>query len=72
LDGGKYYSVSKPQYENLNSGDFVSARSQGATGNGQTDDTGAVQNAINLAVAQNKVVFFEHGKRLAYMHKELG
>jgi hypothetical protein len=62
LDGANYYSKSKPQYENLNSGNFISARGSGATGNGNTDDTNAVQNAINLGAAQNKVVFFEHGK----------
>ncbi|KAL6706614.1 exo-1,3-beta-glucanase [Coniothyrium glycines] len=61
LDGGKYYSKSKPQYENLGTGDFVSARGAGATGDGRTDDTAAVQNAINSAVSSNKVVFFEHG-----------
>lgn len=61
LDNGKFYSKSKPQYENLGTGDFVSARGSGATGNGNTDDTTAVQNAINTAVAQNKVLFFEHG-----------
>lgn len=55
LDGGKFYSKSKPQYENLSSGDFISARGAGATGDGSSDDTNAVQNAINTAVAQNKV-----------------
>lgn len=61
LDNGKYYSKSKPQYENLSVGDFISARNSGATGNGRSDDTQAVQNAINAAVSQNKVLFFEHG-----------
>ncbi|KAF1831351.1 exo-beta 1,3 glucanase-like protein [Decorospora gaudefroyi] len=61
LDGGKYYAKSKPQYENLGTGDFISARGAGATGDGRTDDTTAVQNAINRAVSQNKVLFFEHG-----------
>lgn len=61
LDGGKYYSKSKPQYENLSAGDFISARDAGATGDGRTDDTTAVQNAINSAISQNKVLFFEHG-----------
>ncbi|CAI9636279.1 glycoside hydrolase family 55 protein [Alternaria burnsii] len=61
LDGGKYYSKSKPQYENLGTGDFISARGSGATGDGRTDDTRAVQDAITRAAAQNKVLFFEHG-----------
>ncbi|KAF3048908.1 exo-1,3-beta-glucanase [Didymella keratinophila] len=61
LDNGKFYSKSKPQYETLSANDFISARSSGATGNGNTDDTQAVQNAINAAVSQNKVLFFEHG-----------
>jgi glucan 1,3-beta-glucosidase len=62
LDNGRYYSKSKPQYENLGVGNFVSARSMGATGNGYSDDTVAVQNAITVAAQQNKVLFFEHGK----------
>jgi glucan 1,3-beta-glucosidase len=62
LENGKYYSKSKPQYENLSQGDFISARGAGATGNGNTDDTNAIQNAINQGAQQNKVVFFEHGE----------
>lgn len=61
LDNGKYYSKSKPQYENLSTGDFISARSAGATGDGSTDDTRAVQDAITRSASQNKVLFFEHG-----------
>ncbi|KAF2828532.1 exo-beta 1,3 glucanase-like protein [Ophiobolus disseminans] len=61
LDGGKYYSKSKPMYENLSVGDFISARDSGAKGNGRDDDTSAVQNAINLSASQNKVLYFEHG-----------
>jgi glucan 1,3-beta-glucosidase len=67
LENGKYYSKSKPQYENLSVGNFISARSAGATGNGNTDDTNAIQNAITAAVQQNKVLFFEHGKTLKYV-----
>ncbi|KAH7380737.1 exo-beta 1,3 glucanase-like protein [Pyrenochaeta sp. MPI-SDFR-AT-0127] len=61
LENGKYYSKSKPQYETLSASDFISARRAGATGDGRTDDTTAVQNAINSAVSQNKVLYFEHG-----------
>ncbi|KAH5082276.1 hypothetical protein HBI82_010620 [Parastagonospora nodorum] len=61
LDNGKYYSKSKPQYENLGTGSFLSARGAGATGNGYSDDTQAIQNALTVAAQQNKVLFFEHG-----------
>ena len=53
--------TAEPQYETLTTSNFISARGSGATGNGNTDDTQAVQNAINAAVSQNKVLFFEHG-----------
>lgn len=59
--GNKYYTQAKPQYESLSAGDFVSVRSSGAVGNGATDDTAALQNAINTAVAQGKVVYIDYG-----------
>lgn len=58
---GRYYTRSKPQYNNLPSSSFVSARSSGATGNGNTDDTTALQNAINSAASAGKVMFFDAG-----------
>lgn len=61
LNGNKYWAKSKPQYESLPLSTFISARSQGAKGDGKTDDTTAVQNAINTAVSQNKILFFDHG-----------
>lgn len=61
LDGDKYYTKSKPQYEQLPVSSFLSARSLGARGDGRTDDTAAVQGAINRAVAEGKVLFFDHG-----------
>jgi len=69
LDDGKYYSKSKPQYETLSVGDFISARNSGAKGNGRDDDTGAVQNAINLSASQNKVLYFEHGENSKAQHR---
>lgn len=58
---GKYYTRAKPQYETLSASDFVSVRSSGAIGNGATDDTAALQNAINTAAAQGKVVYIDYG-----------
>lgn len=57
----RYYTKSKPQYGNVPVSSFVSIRASGATGDGSTDDTTAVQNAINSAAAAGKFLFFDHG-----------
>lgn len=59
--GNNYYTRSKPQYGTLSASDFVSVRSSGAIGNGATDDTAAIQSAINTAVAAGKVVYIDYG-----------
>lgn len=59
--GGNYYTQSKPQYETLTAADFVSVRTAGAVGNGATDDTAAIQSAINTAVSEGKVVYIDYG-----------
>ncbi|KAI1654746.1 glycoside hydrolase family 55 protein [Daldinia decipiens] len=56
-----YYSRSKPQYEKLAASDIVSARSSGAKGDSTTDDTAALQSAINSAASGGKVLFLDHG-----------
>lgn len=61
---GNYYQRSKPQYQQYRVRDFISVRSVGATGNGVTDDTKAFQKAINLALAQSKIVFVDGGDYL--------
>lgn len=61
LSNGRYYTRSKPQYESLSASSFLSARSAGARGDGATDDTAALQTAINNAVAQGKVLFLDYG-----------
>ncbi|KAF2464680.1 exo-beta 1,3 glucanase-like protein [Lindgomyces ingoldianus] len=61
LSGNKFYTKSKPQYEDLVTDSFISARASGAKGDGNTDDTTAVQNAINNAVQAKKILFFDHG-----------
>ncbi|KAI2628610.1 glycoside hydrolase family 55 protein [Hypoxylon sp. NC1633] len=61
LGDNGYYSRSKPQYENLAASDIVSARSSGAKGDASTDDTAALQSAINSAASGGKVLFLDHG-----------
>jgi glucan 1,3-beta-glucosidase len=61
LSGSNFFARSKPQYGTLPSTSFASARSAGATGNGVTDDSTAIQNLINSATAAGKVVFFDAG-----------
>lgn len=56
-----YYTRSKPQYEDLPLSSFVSVRSYGAKGDGATDDTNALQNALWYAKAGNKVLFVDAG-----------
>lgn len=62
--GSNYYVRSKPQYQTLPVSSFQSVRSAGATGNGVTDDTTALQNAINSATSAGQVVFFDAGTYL--------
>lgn len=61
LSGSVYYSRSKPQYNALPTSSFLSVRSAGATGNGVTDDTAALQSVINAAASAGKVVYFDSG-----------
>ncbi|KAK8065952.1 glucan 1-3-beta-glucosidase [Apiospora hydei] len=61
LDGGKYYTRSKPQYESLPASSFVSVRSAGAKGDAAADDTAAIQSAIDSATSAGKVVFIDYG-----------
>ncbi|EMC99022.1 glycoside hydrolase family 55 protein [Baudoinia panamericana UAMH 10762] len=62
--GGKYYERSKPQYQQYGVSSFLSARDAGATGNGRTDDTAALQAAIVSARTQNKILFVDQGDYL--------
>lgn len=61
LSGGNFYTRSKPQYETLNATQFLSARTQGAAGDGVTDDTAAVQSLIVEAAATGQIAFFDAG-----------
>jgi hypothetical protein len=58
---GKYYERSKPQYSEFPLSQFLSARDQGVTGDGRTDDTHALNTAILEAKAQGKILFLDAG-----------
>ena len=54
------FERSKPQYENVPATSFISVKSQGAKGDGTTDDTAAIQAILNSATS-DQVVYFDHG-----------
>jgi glucan 1,3-beta-glucosidase len=60
---GAVFERSKPQYEGQSSSAFLSAKDNGAKGDGSTDDTAAIQALINKVAANptNQIVYFDHG-----------
>lgn len=50
----------KPQYEDRPASDFFSVKQAGAKGDGKSDDTAAIQNAINQQVGKG-IVYFPAG-----------
>ncbi|KAK8135900.1 hypothetical protein PG984_003840 [Apiospora sp. TS-2023a] len=59
--GTGFYQRSMPKYENLPISHFVVARAEGATGDGHTDDTEALQAAILKAAKSGKVLLVNAG-----------
>ncbi|KAK0726016.1 pectate lyase superfamily protein-domain-containing protein [Lasiosphaeris hirsuta] len=61
--GNLYYERSKPQYEDYPPSAFISARQQGAAGDGITDDTNALNQLFLLASINNltSVAFLDAG-----------
>lgn len=64
LDGSKFLEHSRPEYAEYSSDKFVSVKSQGAKGDGVTDDTAVIQKIIDTYAA-TKIIFFDAG---AYVH----
>ncbi|EPT02026.1 hypothetical protein FOMPIDRAFT_141879 [Fomitopsis schrenkii] len=58
--GGKVFGRMHPQYEGYSVDQFVSARDLGATGDGRTDDTAALQRVFD-EYAGKKIIFLDHG-----------
>ncbi|KAK3987477.1 pectate lyase superfamily protein-domain-containing protein [Cladorrhinum sp. PSN332] len=57
---GKIFTRTKPQYEEVPVGNFVSVKDNGAKGDGKTDDTDAIQAIFDKATPE-QVVYFDHG-----------
>jgi len=60
---GQIFGRSHPQYEDFAISQFISARGQGAKGDGTTDDTAAIQNMLNT-FAGCKIIYFDQGTYL--------
>ncbi|CAG7721413.1 unnamed protein product, partial [Allacma fusca] len=61
LDGqGRFFTRSRPQYENVPASGFANVKDYGARGDGQNDDSNAIQEAINQN-RNGKIVYFPHG-----------
>lgn len=58
---GNYYTRSKPQYDSVPLSSFLSVRDLGATGNGLTDDTTALNAAFARAQTEGKILFVDAG-----------
>ncbi|CAE7031300.1 hypothetical protein PTNB85_04283 [Pyrenophora teres f. teres] len=58
-----WYERSKPQYETVPASKFVSLKSKGAKGDGATDDTAAIQAAID-GLREDEVLHVDHGAYL--------
>lgn len=62
VDGnGRWYTRSKPQYEDVPLSSFSSALAAGLAGDGNTDDTAAMQSFLDACSANNQVCFFDKG-----------
>ena len=57
---GTILERSKPQYEEYPASAFVSVKTFGAVGDGVTDDTEAIQNAMD-SVSYDQILYFDHG-----------
>ncbi|KAG2097978.1 glycoside hydrolase family 55 protein [Suillus discolor] len=57
---GQIFGKVYPQYENYGVSQFISIKSQGAKGDGHTDDTTAIQNTLD-EYAGCKIIFFDAG-----------
>ncbi|KAG1814274.1 glycoside hydrolase family 55 protein [Suillus subaureus] len=57
---GRIFGKAHPQYASYAASQFISIKSQGAKGDGHTDDTAAIQSVLN-EYAGCKIIFFDAG-----------
>ncbi|EMD37582.1 glycoside hydrolase family 55 protein [Gelatoporia subvermispora B] len=57
---GRVFGKTHPQYAEFSTDQFVSVKSNGAKGDGQTDDTAAINNVLSQ-FAGCKIIFFDAG-----------
>jgi len=57
---GSVFERSKPQYIDVPKEQFISVKSFGATGDGVTDDSDSIQQAMN-SVTTDQILYFDHG-----------
>lgn len=55
------FERSRPQYQDQAVSNFISVKSNGAKGDGTTDDTAAIQTVLNTYAGTGKIIFFPHG-----------
>ncbi|PWW76933.1 Glycoside Hydrolase Family 55 protein [Tuber magnatum] len=53
------FERSRPQYQDLDISQFISVKENGAKGDGDTDDTAAIQSILDCN--PGKVIYFDHG-----------
>lgn len=58
---GRYYERAKPQYGQRPVGDFLHVKDFGARGDGVTDDTTALQAALDASKGSHKILFIDAG-----------
>ncbi|KAF3213001.1 hypothetical protein TWF679_005570 [Orbilia oligospora] len=63
-DFGNWFERSKPQYEDLPASSFYDVKASGARGKGRSDDTAAINAALQAATSAGKVAYFPHGMYL--------